>query len=944
MTFDIESINIKTVDLQHESDEIATILLYQPHWILDDWSTKSGLFFLQNQDKVNNLIKKSLDISEAYKASVLILPELSVPEASISIIKEWSKSNSTIVIAGSHYFNTKNGYINRTPIVSNGIIYYSEKLIPSPLEVSPFPSDSLNAGTNILVFKNSKIGDFVVLICADYLESRIKNKIISKYALDFLFIPAFHSSSSRYHDTMKVDMQSSTKGLYIVYSNNSLQNSGDGHSAFFGNMDSIFYKKLIGKTTDGKPTTKLIEFSSENEYAIIKADVKCKRPLLGKTIHTTPNVNIIYHDIVNTTEVETPSLQLNKDTENRGETEGNSKRIEYLSQQSQSILNTTLLPWLPSGVGGFRVLWPDLLISGPIFETKKQIYSDLKTWLTESAPLSNTVIIGSPGIGKSIALKFIFMTLKERYENTKSTFPLYIHCLDLANNVSKFLNILSSLSDQNSKLTVLIDGLDEVEIEKGENLIQVILPKIQTYGSWILASREVHFYTNVLHIPGFDTSITHVLELKDWDVEQHSLRFSKKYFDAINATNDYEGLKEIILKEDIKKFITNPFHLTLLIFLYRSQVLSEIKLSNKFSLYSLFYKNWIEREAVRKLKKPNLIKEIITIHETLAIESYQNREKTFSDIIENLNISEEILQQPAFKDLFIERFSFLTLETEYAGFRHESLFEFLLAKKIIRELLNLSNENIPQILSEEFSQDINSFIRSGFSVLSKQDKFSINLKMSKCYTFLLNIRLKQPIGMSYLDINSTTKQKNELKTRSFFKVSEQLIYYLGRLECKGSIAIILYAYKTDPNPIIHRAAALGAILNGNKEIEKEYINSLLSDPEQNLINRSIQLVYFGDTMESIFSFRDDSSISWERTYHGTLSRLNEQGLRGHQLRWWDLCTIYSFIISRQKNNNNVVNNLLRITLKKLLIEPNHQNLDRDKAIKKLAQKILLLIK
>ena len=194
--------NFETVDFQNSKDDFATIVLYQPHWELNDWVQKDGLYFLKSQGKIDSLINEALNISQNHNSSVLILPELSVPEESISAIEKWSKSNFTIVVAGSHYIKTEEGYINRTPIISNGSIHYSEKLIPSPLEKSPILGESLIPGKRIVVFKNSKIGNFIVLICADYLEDNLTSEVKSKFDLDFLFVPAFHNNSPFYYNKM----------------------------------------------------------------------------------------------------------------------------------------------------------------------------------------------------------------------------------------------------------------------------------------------------------------------------------------------------------------------------------------------------------------------------------------------------------------------------------------------------------------------------------------------------------------------------------------------------------------------------------------------------------------------------------------------------------------------------------------------------------------------
>jgi predicted amidohydrolase len=165
--------NINTFDFQKSKDDFATLVLYQPKWETSDWMIKDGLYFPNNQDKITSIIQEALNISQNHNASVVILPELSVPEMSIPTIEEWSKSNSTIVIAGSHYFKTQERYINRTAVILDGSTQYSEKLIPSPLEISPISGKSLMRGKKIVVFKNSQIGDFAVLICADYLEDSL---------------------------------------------------------------------------------------------------------------------------------------------------------------------------------------------------------------------------------------------------------------------------------------------------------------------------------------------------------------------------------------------------------------------------------------------------------------------------------------------------------------------------------------------------------------------------------------------------------------------------------------------------------------------------------------------------------------------------------------------------------------------------------------------------
>ena len=302
---------LETVDFQSNKDDFASIVLCQPYWELNDLVEKNGLYFITNQEKNDSFINKYLNISKKNNASLVILPELAVPEKSIPAILEWSIHNSTIVIAGSHYKKSEKGYKNISPIIFNGSVYYSEKIIPSPIEKSAILNDSLISGEKIIVFKNTKIGNFAVLVCADYLEDKITSDITNKHHLDFIFVTAFSRNSSLFHNKMNQMCKLSEDGLYIIYCNNLLNDFGNGKSAFFGILDKTFLCKLINKTTNGTPETKLIEFSSQNKHAIIKTDLNNKKPSLSKTIYTNPNVEIIYFNIMDELE--------NKRFEGRGD-------------------------------------------------------------------------------------------------------------------------------------------------------------------------------------------------------------------------------------------------------------------------------------------------------------------------------------------------------------------------------------------------------------------------------------------------------------------------------------------------------------------------------------------------------------------------------------------------------------------------------------------------
>ncbi len=280
-----------TIDLGQKRVEKPKLLLTQPTWLTEDWREVDGLYFHNEETKARSFVTEMLEVARELKVTAVLFPELSIPESLITIISAWAVQNDSIVIAGSHYSKTASGYVNRAPIIFKDQIFYNEKIIPSPLEISPVSGESLSSGQKLNIFRNSPIGDFSVLICADYLAPEVKNEALSK-DLDILLIPAFQRKSETYHKRMSIDCESSVKGIYMAYSNNFLEGIGDGKSAFFGLMDRAWQSKLVNKVTDGKPQEKVCELRKGDDFVLVEFDLSNKKPTLGKNVHNRPNIYI----------------------------------------------------------------------------------------------------------------------------------------------------------------------------------------------------------------------------------------------------------------------------------------------------------------------------------------------------------------------------------------------------------------------------------------------------------------------------------------------------------------------------------------------------------------------------------------------------------------------------------------------------------------------------
>lgn len=283
---------IRKVDLNKSPKETCKILLAQPKWDSSDWQIVDGLYFHTNEYKVRQFVERILESAKAYSVSLVLFPELSIPESLINIINAWSNQNDCIVVAGSHYNKTSSGYIARSPIIFENKIYYTDKIVPAPTEVSPYVHEALIEGETILIFNNTYIGEFALLICSDYLAKEPKQNVLQN-KLDFLLVIAFQKDSDIYHNRMAIDCDNSEDGLYIAYVNNTMNDFGDGRSAFFGLMHNTFREKLLNKSTNGNPKNKILEFKPSEEYAVLEVNIRMKQPVLGKKAETRPNINIL---------------------------------------------------------------------------------------------------------------------------------------------------------------------------------------------------------------------------------------------------------------------------------------------------------------------------------------------------------------------------------------------------------------------------------------------------------------------------------------------------------------------------------------------------------------------------------------------------------------------------------------------------------------------------
>ena len=257
------------------------------------------LHFVENESGNRTYLRRFLNIASSHNVDLLVFPELTIPTEFIEELVEISKQYEMYIVGGTHYKKTDKGYVSICPIVTPHGVYNTEKITPSPYEVSCFNCgvDGAIPGRVVKVLHGSKIGDFAVTICLDYTNDMLRNAL-DKDSLDFLIVTAFNPQSNDFFYSMHSDVQKAPDGLYIIYSNvKSEAVKVKGKSALFAFMDNCYKEEFKDRgCTDLNPPNKVYEFAEGKSYCIFEVDLDHKKPYNGKNGYTETNVKVIEED------------------------------------------------------------------------------------------------------------------------------------------------------------------------------------------------------------------------------------------------------------------------------------------------------------------------------------------------------------------------------------------------------------------------------------------------------------------------------------------------------------------------------------------------------------------------------------------------------------------------------------------------------------------------
>lgn len=543
----------------------------------------------------------------------------------------------------------------------------------------------------------------------------------------------------------------------------------------------------------------------------------------------------------------------------------------------RAVLHAPLLPWIGFGGPSFDFLWPEMIVD-PAISTRRHPGPGLNVseWLGQERTHGENLfaVVGDPGAGKTTMLRSLLLAGGRRLPAQR----VLVHARELlqpSHALERQIN-----HSEPAGLALLVDGLDEAGAEN-IGAIADRLSRIRRDNTFVvLAARTDFFDRQYDRISPYITHFVDVLELQPWEddaIREFAVKYSQRVGDSSVSLNASRIIKNV---PGARGFMSNPMRLTLVLFLLASGLqLETTSFHEPYTLYSLFYEEWLRKERQRGTGAfdPNMVRKA---HVKLARWLYIHRgERTHVDEIlaESGLDTTEVIDDSAFLDL-------LTIQPDsdgrlmLSGFRHETIGEYLIGHDILQGF-ERGGYAVNEALEWTVGDDVNSFVRSGMLEASPRRLELLLDNLSDRYHELLSTNAES-ISMS-ADIE---------------RAREQILYYIGRLPVQTLPSVLTFAYENEPASLLRRSAALGAILHGDDIIEADYIDRL-EDTEEAHLNRSVQMVYFGDVHADLHTFRE-SGQEWTRTRRAIFWRLKEAGRRDIRLRWWDLRTLRSFMSSR----------------------------------------------
>ena len=569
---------------------------------------------------------------------------------------------------------------------------------------------------------------------------------------------------------------------------------------------------------------------------------------------------------------------------------------ETIAQNQEALKNDVILPWM-SRSPSYLEIFPKLFIQPVLFGEKVRGKFTLNKLLSQYKG-KNIVITGEAGSGKSTLLRYLYL-----YKNENHDF-LYLkagvfrkiesHRTAYERGVLELLD--GSVSCLDSKV-ILLDEMDEAfadTYEELETLLKYLQKKPEKIHIWF-GWRWDHF--NQMLTYDLQIFLDNILKIHKWDehmsaeegIEKQSssmvFRYIRRYERKLKLYELGEQFVCLVKKnEQIYDLAKTPFYLAMILCLMENpedrRVLENQNL-NLYALYRQFFLCWFRKERRRRTSKLQL-EEVRKALQKIAKTLYYGKEciVTSNDTA--------ILDLLVFSDPSPQN-----AERIAVNFGHRSLCSYFYADWVF-EAICKGGKDLIGAFDQPLRNDITDFVRAAINwVQDEADLSALQDNMIRLY-FQAEQKEKRVIDEdSYELICSLSDQQIRY-------LQNELIYMVTRFpRQEAEVArFVEEAYNSTRDPFLRLDLAYGAVLTGPSWVGVDYAESLAPGSEEDIINRSWTVAYFGDVQANPYYFQDDGTCQWTKAREVRMKRFRSNAWKALRFRILDFPLMYCFYVSR----------------------------------------------
>ena len=487
------------------------------------------------------------------------------------------------------------------------------------------------------------------------------------------------------------------------------------------------------------------------------------------------------------------------------------------------------------------------------------------------------ILLGGGGSGKSTLLKSCFLDLR-----SQGRLVLFAEAKPLLARADRDMRILwSLLSDDDladklggQELVVFLDGVDEAVWPGGMNPERFWRKLDQAHCTVVAACRAEFFHREE---PPRECQFG-LVQVEQWKLEQ-SLEYASHFLEDGAKLAQVERLSG---QAAFQSILTNPFLLTLFLYLLKVDGMVEEEGCHIYWLYEAFLRHFLEYEY-RRVDQEARVEDRLDTLMAIARSLYMGKSCTYSD------------DDPGIRQLLRMNGRTSTVDE----FVHRTIRDFLVARELV-ESFRSRPDRIPALLSAPHRDDVNDFVKDAFERLPREPG-----------------RLEQTVE------NLCTVLENGSGAAYTFTQLNQIVYYITRLPIQpASIEFAwvitqlhaLYGHHSGgdwSNVLLRQGIAYGLAIYGVKLEDMDersqslrqkcwaavlgFAGNLTPGSPEDQCNRAWTLVFYGDvTGVDGAVYRDEQKVDWSQAREARIRRLGETRQKSVAFRVLDLKLLLMF--------------------------------------------------